>query len=117
MYRQYKMAVLTNGNTASAAELFTAALRDYELATIVGTTTFGKGIYQNIIPLERWGYEGALRLTTGYYSSPSGENYHEKGITPHIVEELTESGKSIYLLTESEDNQLQKAITAIQTQE
>ena len=117
IYRQYRTAVLVNGNTASAAELFTAALRDYKLTTVVGTTTFGKGIFQNIISLEQWGYEGALRLTTGYYSSPSGENYHEKGITPHIVENLPESVKSIYLLTESEDNQLQKAIIATQEQE
>ena len=115
IYRSYPKVVLTNGSSASAAELFTAALRDYELATLVGTTTFGKGIYQNIFSLATFGYEGALRLTAGYYSSPLGENYHGKGITPDVLEELNDEAakKNPYLLSEQEDNQLQKAIAAL----
>ncbi len=114
-YRFYGKAVLVNGYSASAAELFTATLRDYELATIVGTTTFGKGILQSIFSLEPFGYKGGMKLTTGYYSPPSGENYDGKGITPHkVVEPAFE--KSIYLLTEQEDNQLQAAITALNEQ-
>lgn len=102
------MAVLVNGNTASAAELFTAALRDYQLATIVGTKTFGKGTMQTISTLP----DGSgLRLSTYYYNPPFGENYHEKGITPDIVIEMPEElTKRFYKLTKEEDNQLQKAI-------
>lgn len=114
MYRDYAKVVLTNGNTASAAELFTAALRDYHLADVVGTTTYGKGVLQNIYHLEPWGYKGAVKLTTGYYSPPSGVNYDGKGIAPTEgwEMELNEqvAGKSLYLLSEEEDNQLKKAI-------
>ena len=114
-YRGYSFAVLTNGNTASAAELFTATLRDYELATVVGETTFGKGILQSIIPLEPFGFEGAVKLTTGYYSPPSGVNYDGEGITPDKAVSLTGAAaeKNLYLLTESEDTQLQAAIAAL----
>ena len=120
IYRNYTHAVLTNGYTASAAELFTAALRDYELATVVGETTFGKGILQSIYSLEKWGYSGAIKLTTGYYNPPSGENYDGIGIKPHVEAKLSEAAasKNIYLLTEEEDDQLQAAIKALQgTQE
>ena len=116
-YRAYKTVTLVNGNTASAAELFTAALRDYNLTTVVGETTFGKGIIQSIISLETWGYEGAVKLTTGYYNPPSGVNYHGVGIAPTdgYAVALDESlwGTHLYLLTEAEDNQLQAAISAL----
>lgn len=112
MYRNYAKAVITNGNTASAAELFTAALKDYDLAEIVGETTYGKGVLQNIYHLEPWGYKGAVKLTTGYYSPPSGVNYDGVGIKPDTEVKLSEEAakKSLYLLTEAEDAQLQKAI-------
>ncbi len=114
-YRGYSFAVLTNGNTASAAELFTAALMDYELVTVVGETTFGKGILQSIITLEPFGFEGAVKLTTGYYSPPSGKNYDGEGITPDnpVSLEGAAAEKNLYLLTESEDTQLQAAIAAV----
>ncbi len=114
-YRNYGMAVLVNGNTASAAELFTAVLSDYSLATVVGTTTYGKGVLQHIFDLENWGYSGAIKLTTGYYNPPSGENYDGKGIAPHGGETPLDDAvknKNLYLLTEAEDNQLRAAITA-----
>ena len=116
-YRNYKKAVLINGNTASAAELFTAVLADYELATLIGTTTYGKGVLQNIFDLSPWGYTGGIKLTTGYYNPPSGENYDGKGITPKGGETPLDDAvknKNLYLLTETEDNQLRAAITAIQ---
>lgn len=117
MYRSFigSMAVLTNENTASAAELFTAALKDYDLATIVGTKTFGKGVIQSVIPLDRWGYDGAVKLTFGYYNPPISENYDGKGIEPDVSVSLSEeaSKKSLYILPESEDAQLLAAIAAL----
>lgn len=105
------MAVLTNGYTASAAELFTAALRDYELATIVGTKTFGKGTMQTITTLP----DGSgLKLSAHYYNPPYGENYNGVGITPDVVIEMpSELMDKFYKLTKEEDNQLQKAIEII----
>ena len=72
-YKHLTAAVLCNGSTASAAELFTATFRDYELAPIAGTTTFGKGSMQSIMPLSRYGYSGALKLTTAMYFSAKDE--------------------------------------------
>ncbi len=76
------MAVLVNGGTASAAELFTAALRDYHKAVIVGETTFGKGVAQSTYTL---GDGSAVKLTTHYYDPPSGVNYDGVGITPDLL--------------------------------
>ena len=107
-----EIVVLCNEGTASAAELFTAALRDYELADIVGTKTYGKGSMQSILPLDRFGYGGALKLTTKMYFPPCGEGYDGIGITPDEVVELSEEAKkySVYLLPQSLDNQLAAAI-------
>ena len=106
------MAVLVNGATASAAELFTAALRDYEKSVTVGTTTYGKGSMQTVIPFTDG---SALRITFKMYSPPESENYDGVGITPDIEIELDEalSGKSIYTISDAEDNQLQAAIAAL----
>ena len=114
-YREYKKAVLTNGNTASAAELFTAVLSDYGLATTVGEVTFGKGIIQSIISLEPWGYKGAVKLTTGRYDPPVSGNYDGKGIEPQVRAVLTgeAASKNLFLLSESEDAQLLAAITEV----
>ncbi|MBR5881153.1 MAG: hypothetical protein IKZ16_05650, partial [Clostridia bacterium] len=117
MFRNYQSVVLTNENTASAAELFTAALSDYDLTTVVGTTTFGKGIIQSVIDLSSLGYsyKGGLKLTTGYYAPPSGVNYDGVGIVPDVSVALDAAyaGTSLYLLTEQQDNQLQAAIQAV----
>ena len=117
MYRNYEKVVITNGNTASAAELFTAALKDYSLATIVGLTTYGKGVLQNIYHLSPYGYTGAVKLTTGYYSPPSGVNYDGVGILPdkEVALEGDAASKNLYLLTEAEDTQLQEAIKIFET--
>ena len=106
------MAVLVNENTASAAELFTSALRDYEKAIIVGKKTYGKGSMQTIYMLA----DGTgLRLTTNKYNPPKSENYDGVGIKPDIEIELSDalSGKSHFEYTDSEDNQLQKSCEAL----
>jgi carboxyl-terminal processing protease len=117
-YRGYPMAVLASGSTASAAELFTACLKDYQLATVVGKTTFGKGIMQSIIPLANYGYEGGVRMTVAYYNSPLSDNYQDIGITPDIDVDLDPAlaNKNVYKITDAEDNQLQRAIEAIRSQ-
>ena len=116
-YRGYPMAVLASGSTASAAELFTACLKDYEIATVVGKTTFGKGIMQSIIPLKNYGFDGAVKMTVAYYSSPKSDNYQDIGITPDIDIDLDPalSGKNVYKITDAEDNQLQRAIEAVKS--
>lgn len=104
------IAVLVNGNSASASELFTGALQDYGAATVVGTQTYGKGIVQNLIPL---GDGTAVKLTTSRYYIPSGVCIHETGVTPDVVVELDEElqGKAVVEL--DEDNQLAAAIEAL----
>lgn len=117
-YRGYEMVVLANENSASAAELFTAALRDHKLAQTVGVKTYGKGSVQSIISLENYGteYYGALKLTTKLYFPPSGVGYDGGiGITPdHPVElEGIAAETHFYKLTEEIDNQLQKAVSVL----
>ena len=79
-----KLVVLINGGSASASEIVAGALQDHHRATIVGTRSFGKGSVQTIIPL---GSNGALRLTTARYYTPSGRSIQAKGIEPEAVVE------------------------------
>ena len=106
------MAVLVNENTASAAELFTAAVRDYDKAVIVGTTTYGKGCMQSTIPLSDG---GAVTVTNHMYNPPFSDNYHGVGIVPDVEVELDESleDKNFYKITDEEDNQLTAAVEAL----
>lgn len=114
MYADLDMVVLCNGNTASAAEVFTATLRDYGLAKVVGETTFGKGIMQSFLPLSSFGnYSGYVKMTTYAYVTKCGVTYHEIGIAPHEGCEvaLSEEAKqyNFYVLPQEKDNQLQAA--------
>jgi len=77
-----QIVVLINGGSASASEIVAGALQDHKRATIVGTRSFGKGSVQTIIPL---GQNGALRLTTARYYTPSGRSIQAKGIDPDIM--------------------------------
>ncbi len=104
------MAVLMNGRSASAAELFSAALKDYELAVLVGETTFGKGVMQTLFTLSNG---DTLKLTTSTYSPPFSDNYNGIGVIPDIEVFLPED-KEYYMLSEAEDTQLQAAISALE---
>ncbi len=109
-YLDIPLVVLVNGDSASASEILAGAIKDYDYGTLIGTTTFGKGIVQTIFPLT----DGdALKLTTAKYFTPAGNYIHEVGIEPDIVLEYE------YLNPEGEeyemqyDNQIQKAIEVL----
>lgn len=106
------MAVLTDGGTASAGELFTCALKDYDKAVLVGTKTYGKGCMQSIITLPNG---GELRYTTQLYNPPISENYDGVGITPDIEIELDSSLTKLnyFEITDAQDNQLKEAYNAL----
>ncbi len=76
------LVVLINGGSASASEIVSGALQDLKRATLIGTRSFGKGSVQTILPL---GEEGALKLTTARYYTPSGRSIQAKGIEPDVV--------------------------------
>ncbi len=99
---QMPLVVLVNGNSASAAEILSGAIKDYGIGTLIGTTTFGKGIVQRILPLT----DGtALKLTISAYYTPNGNNIHGIGIEPDIACEL--DNEAYY--NDGIDNQLEKA--------
>lgn len=100
------MVVLVNGNSASASELFTGAVHDYDRATIVGTTTFGKGIVQQVFPL---GDGSGMKLTMAKYYTPNGVCIHKTGIEPDYVVEL-DKGEYASSVKHEDDEQLQKAL-------
>src|SRR5213075_1702580 len=86
--------VLINGGSASASEIVAGALQDHKRATLVGTRSFGKGSVQTIIPLGPG--NGALRLTTARYFTPSGRSIQARGISPdiEILQEVSEDLKA-----------------------
>ena len=99
------LTVLINGNTASASEVFSGAIKDYEMGQLVGTTSFGKGIVQSVIPLK----DGtAIKITTSKYYTPAGKNIHGTGIDPDVKVELDTDGKS--------DNQYKEAMRLVKAQ-
>ncbi len=99
---QVPMVVLVNGNSASAAEILAGAIKDYDKGTILGTTTFGKGIVQRIFGLSDG---SAIKLTVSHYYTPNGNDIHGVGIEP---DETLELDYEKYLEDKS-DNQLERA--------
>ncbi len=100
------LVVLVNGNSASASEIFAGAVKDFAAGTLVGTTTYGKGVVQNIYSL---GDGTSFKLTSSEYFTPSGTNIHGVGIEPDVVIE--------YEYDEADpeaDNQLEKAIEILE---
>lgn len=110
------LVVLVNGNSASASELLTGALKDYGLATIVGTQTYGKGIVQSFFRISETG--GWAKMTTDAYYTPNDVCIQGVGITPDIIIELPEElqNMTIELLDPGEDTQLQAAIAVFSQQ-
>lgn len=108
----YPLVVLVDGNSASASEIFAGAIKDYEYGTLVGTTTYGKGIVQTIYPLS----DGdAVKLTTAKYFTPKGNYIHEVGIDPDVELEYEYTGPEDGAYEKQYDNQLQKAIELLCT--
>ncbi|MEO0576293.1 MAG: S41 family peptidase [Pseudomonadota bacterium] len=92
------IVVLVNGASASAAEILAGALKDHERAELVGTSTFGKGLVQTVMPLSRG---QAIKLTTSRYYTPNGDYIHNRGITPDVVVRVDDA--------DGADRQLQRA--------
>jgi carboxyl-terminal processing protease len=107
------LAIIVNGNSASASEVLTGAVKDYGVGDIIGTTTFGKGIVQSLIPLRDG---SAIKITSSKYFTPKGISIHGEGIVPDVIVELPEElSYRISSLTLEEDVQLQKAIENIKS--
>lgn len=106
-YLDLPMAVLINGNSASCSEIFAGAIRDYGYGTLIGTTTFGKGVVQNVRPLAD---KSAIKLTTAKYFTPKGENIHGTGIKPDYELKYRYSGKEDEEYDYKKDNQVRKAM-------
>ena len=104
------MTVLINGNSASAAEIFAAAMQDYKAATLIGTTSFGKGIVQTILPLT----DGtAVKITISRYFTPNGVCIHGEGVTPDIEVELKDELRQLVVIPKDQDNQLAVATSIV----
>lgn len=100
------VAILVNGNSASASEVFSGAMQDYDKAVLIGTTTFGKGIVQSVFDLS----DGtALKLTTSKYYTPKGRNIHETGLKPDVEVELNGEMKTLKNGM-TIDNQMERAL-------
>lgn len=104
------MAVLVNGQSASASEVFSGALKAYGKAKLVGTKTFGKGIVQTLFPLDNG---TAIKMTVAHYYTPSGFDLHGKGLEPDVPVELNEDLKTKITISHEEDNQLAEAVKAL----
>ena len=103
------MAVLVNENSASASEVFTATFKDFKWGKVVGKTTFGKGIVQNVLPL---GDGTAVKITTQHYYPPSGYDLHKVGIKPDVDVDLNDGA----VIGSDSDNQLGKAVEILKSE-
>ena len=98
------LVVLVDMNSASASEILAGAIQDHKKGTLVGTTTYGKGIVQSVIPNKDG---SAIKITVSSYYTPSGRNIHKIGIEPDVICEF--DGQSYYNSENPVDNQLEKA--------
>lgn len=104
------LVVLVNGYSASASEIFAGAIKDYGIGTLVGTTTYGKGIVQRLFPLP----DGtAVKMTIAKYYTPKGNDIHKVGIEPDVEVELDEALRQRSAISKEEDNQLEKALEVL----
>ena len=104
------IVILVNGNTASASEIMTGCLKDYGKATVIGTTTYGKGIVQSIMPLPDG---SAIKFTISKYYTPNGTDIHKKGIKPDIEVKMSDKQWKKAQTDEKADKQLEKAIEVL----
>lgn len=104
------LAVIVNGNSASASEIFAGAVKDYGIGTIVGTTTYGKGVVQSIRQLSDG---SAVKLTIANYYTPKGNSINKTGIRPDVEVELSPELLNQEEITHEEDNQLQAALNSL----
>ena len=104
------IAVLMNGNSASASEVFAGCLQDYGKAILVGTQSFGKGIVQTLVPL---GDGSGIKVTISSYFTPKGRNIHKIGLTPDVEVDLLPELKKLNSIPIEDDNQLKAAIDAL----
>lgn len=102
--------VLVNEHSASASEIFAGAIQDYEIGTIIGETTYGKGVVQSLFPLEDG---SALKLTVSNYYTPKGNTIQGIGVIPDIEETIPENAYDDGVLDREEDTQLQKALEVL----
>ena len=105
------LTVLINENSASASEIFTGSIKDLKAGTVIGMTTFGKGIVQSVELLNSG--IGALSVTTSKYYTASGNEIHKKGIKPDIEIDLNKEDKEKIYVDFEDDIQLQKAIEVL----
>ena len=110
---QLPIAVLINGDSASASEILAGAIRDFDYGTLIGTTTYGKGVVQKTFAMEDG---SAVKLTIEEYFTPDGENINGKGIAPDIELEYEFLGGEEDEYDYSLDNQIQKAIEVLKEQ-
>ena len=102
-----RIAILVDGGSASASEIFSAALHDYHKATLVGVKTFGKGSVQELFPITP---NTSIKVTIAKWLTPNGVSISEKGIIPDFVVPITATDTAAHI-----DPQLNKAISILST--
>lgn len=103
--KNLKMVILVNGGSASASEILSGALREYNIAKLVGAKTFGKGSVQELVPITP---ETSLKVTIARWLTPSGKSISEEGLTPDYAVELTQDD-----LAKGRDPQMDKAVQVL----
>ena len=105
------LVVMMNENSASASEVLAGALQDRGAATIVGVTSYGKGIIQYVLPV---GSKGAgMQLTVAQYFTPNGNKVHKVGISPNVEAKLPDGDNGMYEFGDMKDPQLSKAVEVV----